>query len=158
MILHSRLLNKFFLFVACATWIAACEPESPDEHQHDDMNGDMDFSSSQTSSDGAFFIMYTADPDPIPLDQNFNLTFMVHDGEDHNTILEDVESLSLDATMPGHGHGMNTTPTVTKNENGTFAVEGMLFHMEGHWKVTVETTRSGTTEDTTFNVNCCKGS
>lgn len=43
--------------------------------------------------------------------------------------------LQVDAVMPAHQHGMNYTPVVTKLGDGTFDVQGMLFHMPGHWEV-----------------------
>ena len=43
-------------------------------------------------------------------------------------------SLSLDATMPAHGHGMNYEPGVSRTEKG-FTAEGLLFHMPGQWRL-----------------------
>jgi hypothetical protein len=38
---------------------------------------------------------------------------------------------------------MYTNPTVTSNGDGTYTVEGMLFHMEMHWQIRVQVTRAG---------------
>jgi hypothetical protein len=43
-----------------------------------------------------------------------------------------------DATMPEHKHGMNYRPVVTALGAGRFRVEGMMFHMAGHWQLTFE--------------------
>ncbi len=49
----------------------------------------------------------------------------------------DVE-LSVNATMPAHGHGMNYQPRVTKiaatEQASSFAIEGLLLHMPGDWQ------------------------
>ena len=43
-----------------------------------------------------------------------------------------------DATMPEHRHGMNYRPLITPLGNGRFRVEGMMFHMAGHWELAFE--------------------
>jgi hypothetical protein len=46
--------------------------------------------------------------------------------------------LKADATMPEHKHGMNYRPVVTPLGGGRFRVEGMMFHMAGHWELAFE--------------------
>lgn len=41
--------------------------------------------------------------------------------------------LSIDADMPEHLHGMNRVPRITRHADGSFLVEGMVFHMPGRW-------------------------
>lgn len=43
-----------------------------------------------------------------------------------------------DATMPEHRHGMNYRPRITSLGDGRFRVEGMMFHMAGHWQLVFE--------------------
>lgn len=43
-----------------------------------------------------------------------------------------------DATMPEHRHGMNYRPLITPLGDGRFRVEGMMFHMAGHWELVFE--------------------
>jgi hypothetical protein len=45
---------------------------------------------------------------------------------------------SADATMPEHKHGMNYRPLITPLGGGRFRVEGMMFHMAGHWQLSFE--------------------
>jgi hypothetical protein len=56
--------------------------------------------------------------------------------------LDDGLLLTVDATMPAHGHGMNTTPSITSSTNGVFSVSGMNLHMPGTWRMTVEVAKS----------------
>jgi hypothetical protein len=44
----------------------------------------------------------------------------------------------VDATMPEHRHGMNYRPAITALGSGRFRVEGMMFHMAGHWQLAFE--------------------
>ena len=44
----------------------------------------------------------------------------------------------VDATMPEHRHGMNYRPRITPQGDGRFRVEGMMFHMAGHWQLVFE--------------------
>ena len=44
-----------------------------------------------------------------------------------------VDAVAFDASMPAHGHGLATQPTIRPAQAGSFAVEGVRFHMAGHW-------------------------
>jgi hypothetical protein len=61
-------------------------------------------------------------------------------------------SVSVDASMPAHRHGMNTMPQVSRDEQGRYHVSGMLFHMPGHWELHFDVTRDGVTERAGFDV------
>jgi cytochrome c peroxidase len=50
----------------------------------------------------------------------------------------EVESLSVNASMPEHGHGMNYAPTVKKTGPGRWRAEGLMFHMQGKWELVFE--------------------
>ena len=48
------------------------------------------------------------------------------------------ESLKVDATMPEHKHGMNYRPTIVSLGDGSFRVDGMVFHMPGRWELSID--------------------
>ena len=53
----------------------------------------------------------------------------------------DVQSFSdvkLEAVMPAHNHGLVYDPEITRNEDGSFMVKNLLFHMPGLWQVSFE--------------------
>lgn len=55
----------------------------------------------------------------------------------NNTVAKPTRIL-FDASMPSHGHGLVTTPQVTRNlGDGEFLVEGVKFHMAGDWEIRV---------------------
>ncbi len=107
------------------------------------------------SDGGSYFVSYTSEPSPIPYNAYFTLTLQVADGADHSLPLPEA-SVSVDAIMPQHGHGMNTTPTVTAGGDGSFTVDGMLFHMQGLWQILVEVDGGAGVEEAIFEVDCCQ--
>jgi hypothetical protein len=44
-------------------------------------------------------------------------------------------SITVDGDMPGHGHGLPTTPRVRERGGGRYVVQGMKFQMGGAWYV-----------------------
>ena len=62
-------------------------------------------------------------------------------------------TVSVDADMPAHRHGMNTKPEVSAIDGAGYRAEGMLFHMGGDWVIKVDVTRGGTTESASFPVS-----
>jgi cytochrome c peroxidase len=53
------------------------------------------------------------------------------------------ETLSVNATMPEHGHGMNYAPSVKKTGPGRWRAEGLMFHMQGRWELVFELRAKG---------------
>ena len=46
--------------------------------------------------------------------------------------------IKVDASMPEHRHGMNYRPVITALGGSRFRVDGMMFHMAGHWQLAFE--------------------
>ncbi len=92
---------------------------------------------SGTTFGGAFVVSWVPVPDPLPFNAPFALKVTV--ARAATPQVPDREArLELDTSMPAHGHGMNRTPRVTANGDGTFLVEGMLFHMSGRWDLLLQ--------------------
>jgi hypothetical protein len=54
--------------------------------------------------------------------------------------LRGIESVTVQANMPQHEHGMLVTPKPSKKmKDGVFAIDGVQFHMEGEWILLVMT-------------------
>jgi hypothetical protein len=99
------------------------------------------------SNDGAFRVAYFCSTDRDakaairpPMNEPFVVSVIVfaRDGAEPT-------GLTIDATMPEHGHGMNVEPTVTELRPGSYLIEEMLFHMSGRWEIHFDITRDGVT-------------
>lgn len=143
-----RSWSHHFLVACLAAALGACAPGHDGHGSHD--AGSMDLLREKETAGGTFVVRYTPSPDPIPLNEPFDLTLEVERKAD-GAAAEGV-TVSVDARMPAHNHGMNTTPQVTEQGGGTYLVDGMLFHMPGHWELYVEVEEGGSTERATFDV------
>jgi len=103
------------------------------------------------SNDESYYVTYTPNPDPIPLNRMFELSVWVCSAKDRSRSLSEIE-LRADAAMPEHDHGMNTKPKVRANADGSFTVRGMLFHMPGRWELYLDVVRAGVTERAQFEI------
>ncbi|MCA9243926.1 MAG: FixH family protein [Phycisphaerales bacterium] len=92
------------------------------------------------SADETYTVSYRTTPNPIPLNEIFSMEVLVA-GPD----LDKLE-LQVDADMPAHRHGMNTSPKVTRIALGKFRVEGMNLHMAGEWVIAFDLRRGSVIE------------
>ena len=106
---------------------------------------------SAITSGGTWTVSYAPEPDPLPGNEEFSLDISVEDdaGPASGT------SILLTADMPEHGHGMNQAPVVSGSD-GSFRVDGMLFHMTGDWRLIVDVTGDAGTESAEMWVTCCE--
>ena len=107
-----------------------------------------------TTDGGSFMATYSTDPAPIPSDDYFSVTLAATESDGVTALTDAVVELS--AEMTAHGHGMNVTPEVTDNGDGTFTASPFLFHMTGHWTIRFAITSGGVTEQGYFDVDCCE--
>jgi YtkA-like len=49
-----------------------------------------------------------------------------------------VGAITIDATMPAHGHGMNYRPKAEPKGPGHYRFTGLMLHMPGTWRVTFQ--------------------
>ena len=56
---------------------------------------------------------------------------------------EPVREIVVDATMPAHGHGMNYRPAAARTAPGHYRFTGLMLHMPGKWRVTIDLLQSG---------------
>jgi hypothetical protein len=79
-------------------------------------------------------IAYRWQPDALKVGQFFSMDVVacrVPDGGAAQTII-------VDAQMPAHGHGMNYRPTTTESGPTRFQVSGLMLHMPGRWRLTID--------------------
>ena len=99
------------------------------------------------SNGGGYTVVFRPSPDPIPMNQVFDIGFTVRSRG------AAVASVEVDARMPAHGHGMNRVPKIVKQADGSFKAEGLLFHMPGHWELYFDLTQGGRTERAQVDVD-----
>lgn len=86
------------------------------------------------SNDGQYTFYWVPKPNPIPLNWFSSMEIQVLDLYG-NTVTPDNATLTVDAGMPQHGHGMNHVPRIKAQPNGTWLAEGFLMHMPGDWQL-----------------------
>ncbi len=64
-----------------------------------------------------------------------------------------VRDISIDATMPAHGHGMNYRPAAARAAPGHYRFTGLMLHMPGKWRVTIDLVQGGKRTRLTHEVN-----
>ena len=98
--------------------------------------------------------LYTAFLEPMqPLRTRQLLTVRVKVG-DVSGVGIDGASISVDGGMPEHGHGLPTTPRVTKNlGNGVYEIEGVRFNMGGWWEFKLAISTPDGEDDVVFNLS-----
>lgn len=83
----------------------------------------------QTQGDG-YTVVFAPRTWPIPVGRHFNmeLVLCVPPG------VATPASVTVDADMPAHRHGMNYRTSVRALGHGKFVAEGLMLHMPGRWR------------------------
>ncbi len=81
------------------------------------------------SEDNQIVVYFRGQPGAIPIGAFFSLDITICDSAKRWA-----GTLTVDASMPAHGHGMNYQPEVQASASG-FIAEGLLFHMPGQWRL-----------------------
>jgi len=88
---------------------------------------------------------------PLSINQIHSWHIRVIDGD--GEILE-LEELNVFGGMPEHDHGLPTQPQVTTRlDNGDYLLEGVRFHMQGHWQLQIELQRDGVGDTAIIDFN-----
>lgn len=93
----------------------------------------------------SFTVRWSALPEPIPVSDPFEMEVELFEDEACTRPLAG-GTLTVDAAMPHHGHGMNVKPTVREVGPGRYHVVGMLCHMPGRWEFAFDRTVDGLLE------------
>lgn len=91
--------------------------------------------SSIVSVGGGFALTLATSPNPIRLNEPFELTVLVRA---LSADARGTPSVTVDAQMPAHRHGMNTQPHREQLGEDRFLFRGLLFHMAGDWEVVID--------------------
>jgi hypothetical protein len=96
-------------------------------------------------------VSFMPEPNPIPLVEPFSMDVLVRLHPSGEQVGPEV-SLKVDAAMPAHNHGMTTQPHVTRGQGGWFHVDGMMFHMPGHWEIYFDVVEGAVSERAIFEI------
>jgi hypothetical protein len=98
------------------------------------------------SQAGTFGLSIASSPDPMPLNEPFDLSVEVRLGCGRTAALAEDAELLVSGLMPEHRHGMNSEPRARRVGPGRFLVAGALLHMPGLWELHFDVTRQGVLE------------
>ena len=97
------------------------------------------------SENGHFRVSYESDISPLPLNQIHSWILQLETAD--GTPVQDA-ILELEGGMPAHNHGLATAPVISSGSGrGQYRVEGLRFHMQGDWVLTI-IIRTGSLTDT----------
>lgn len=110
----------------------------------------LDTSLAKTTEAGHFRVSISSKAEPIPINRMHAWVVAVaaRDGKP-------VTGATVDfgGGMPDHGHGLPTAPRVTKAlGGGGYLIEGMKFHMSGHWQLKLAIESGHVKDEVTFNI------
>jgi hypothetical protein len=142
------------LLLALALITSACASHVPEESPGPEPLPAWDPAGTHgaLSSDGSYWVVYRALPNDVPVNSEFAVEFYVTH-TDVRDVLIAPETVTVDARMPGHGHGMLYDVSTARTQGGTYATPGMLFHMTGHWELYVDITLGPWTERAQFDID-----
>jgi len=86
------------------------------------------------SEQGAYRLSYDSAEQPLPLNRihRWTLRLATASGEPVSNA-----TLHVSGGMPAHNHGLPTAPMVSPLGDGDYLLEGLRFHMQGAWILTV---------------------
>lgn len=93
----------------------------------------LDYSTTRVSDKNIFNVSYLSSDATIPVNKMHQWTLHVEtvDGKPVENA-----TITVDGDMPQHGHGLPTSPRVTKYlGNGDYLIDGMKFQMAGWWQM-----------------------
>lgn len=104
----------------------------------------------QRTDDGMYLISYESKLQPITINRIHN--WVVHVETSDGSPVDDA-MVTLIGGMPGHDHGLPTMPLATQYlGDGDYLVEGMKFHMNGWWQITISITVESSYDSVTFDL------
>jgi len=109
-----------------------------------------DIQTVKVSAHGLYRASVRPDVTPIPVRrlQRWTLHLDTIDGQPVDTA-----TIAMDGGMPQHGHGLPTSPRVTRAlGNGDHLIEGVKFNMSGWWVVRFAITSRAGSDTVSFNL------
>jgi hypothetical protein len=131
--------------------VGGCESEHHDHASH--MHSSPATVTGGTTLAGHYAISWTSTPDPVVVGEVFALDTTVTHSD--GAALPAGATLTVDAWMPEHGHGMEgVTPVTTEKAGapGHFRTDGMRFQMPGQWQLKFKVDAAAGLDELTLNI------
>lgn len=97
------------------------------------------------SQAGLYHVSWKTMLHPIAINQIHSWVLHVETGDGQPLTNADI---TVEGGMPAHDHGLPTLPRMTQSfGNGEYLIEGMRFHMNGYWEISITIT-AGNDRDT----------
>ena len=110
----------------------------------------LDYSTTRVSDKNIFRVSYLSTENIIPVNKMHQWTLHIEtvDGKPVENA-----TIKVDGDMPQHGHGLPTSPRVTKDlGNGDYLIDGMKFQMGGWWLMDLTITADTQIDAVHFNM------
>jgi hypothetical protein len=110
----------------------------------------LDYSTTRVSDKNIFRVSYLSTENIIPVNKMHQWTLHVEtvDGKPVENA-----TIKVDGDMPQHGHGLPTSPRLTKYlGNGDYLIDGMKFQMGGWWLMDLTITADTQIDAVHFNM------
>ena len=111
---------------------------------------DLDLSREKVTAAGHYIATVAPRQEPLSVGSLHAWTVTLTDREDRPV---DGARFTIDGGMPQHGHGLPTSPAVTRDMGeGRYLVEGVKFNMPGWWELKFAIEGPSGSDDVTFNI------
>ena len=84
----------------------------------------------QTIVTPSYALSFMTVPETVKVGESFSIDWGVCVSD---RSVSELRSVSVDAFMPEHNHGMNDKPTIIDKGHGLYHADGLMFHMSGQW-------------------------
>lgn len=112
---------------------------------------DLDLSLSKSTNSGLYIVELEPEAKPLAVGPMHSWTVALSNPTDTSAIEE--ARIGIDGGMPQHGHGLPTSPAVTRAlGKGRFLIEGMKFNMPGWWVIALTIDGPAGADTVTFNI------
>jgi len=93
------------------------------------------------SQNGLFKLSYKSKLQPITINRIHQWVLYVEATDGQPVMNADI---TVFGGMPAHDHGLPTIPRMTQSlGNGKYLIEGLRFHMNGYWEITITISADG---------------
>jgi hypothetical protein len=104
------------------------------------------------ASRGEVVVRYAPEPDPIPLNEPFEIDLDIRAAAGDARPVEGAQ-VFVTGWMPEHLHGMVRRPETVELGGGSYRATGLLFHMPGRWQIRVDVVAGSKPERAVFEVH-----